>query len=128
MRILLDTHAFLWWIDDAPEISSRAKRLIADPGTEVLLSLASVWEMAIKISLDKLKISSPLERFVPEQLSLNGFRYLDIDFPHISRVSVLPFHHRDPFDRLLIAQSLEEKLPILSADKTFRQYGVKTIW
>lgn len=128
MRLLLDTHAFLWWVQDAPELSRKARAAMADPGNECLLSLASCWEMAIKLSLGKLWLSGTIDRFIPEQLAANGFRPLDIGFRHVARVAGLPFHHRDPFDRLLAAQALEESLPVVSADVVFRRYGVKRIW
>ena len=128
MRLLLDTHAFLWWVDDAPALSRKARTAIADPGNDCLLSLASCWEMAIKLSLGKLRLPGAIERFVPEQLAANAIRQLTIDFRHAARVAALPFHHRDPFDRLLAAQALEERCPIVSADPIFRRYGVKRIW
>src|SRR5712692_5477839 len=111
MRLLLDTHAFLWWVHDARELSTKARAAVADPDTECLLSLASCWEIAIKLSLGKLKLPTTIGRFIPEQLAANGFRQLDIGFRHIGRIASLPFHHRDPFDRLLAAQSLEDAFP-----------------
>jgi PIN domain nuclease of toxin-antitoxin system len=128
MRLLLDTHAFLWWVDDAPALSRKARTVIADPGNDCLLSLASCWEMAIKLSLGKLRLPGAIERFIPEQLAANAIRQLTIDFRHVARVAALPFHHRDPFDRLLAAQALEERCPIVSADPIFRKYGVRRIW
>ena len=128
MRLLLDTHAFLWWVEDDARLSRKARTAIAEPGNDCFLSLASSWEMAIKISLGKLKLAAPLERFVPDQLAANGFRELAIDFRHVARVSRLPFHHRDPFDRLLAAQALEEDLTVVSADRVFRTYGSSRIW
>jgi PIN domain nuclease of toxin-antitoxin system len=128
MKLLLDTHAFLWWVDDAPELSAKARKVIADPANECLLSLASCWEMAIKTSIGKLKLQGTVERFIPEQLAANNFGSLDIAFRHVARVAALPFHHRDPFDRLLAAQSLEDHLPIVSADAIFQAYGARRIW
>lgn len=128
MRLLLDTHTFLWWVEDAPELSKKARQAVANPGNECFLSLVSCWEMAIKLSLGKLKLAGKLERFIPEQLAANGFRQLEIEFRHVARVATLSFHRRDPFDRLLAAQAKEEKLAIVSADAVFRQYGVKCIW
>ena len=127
-RLLLDTHAFLWWIDDAPELTPAARRAIGDVNNECYLSLASCWELAIKASLGKLRLTSPVERFVSEQITANGFTLLNIELRHTAKVEKLPFHHRDPFDRLLIAQALAEKLTIVSADKIFRDYGVKVLW
>ena len=128
MRLLLDTHAFLWWIGDAPDLSGRARAAISSPRNECLLSIASCWEMAIKLSLGKLRLPGVFERFIPEQLAANAFQQLTIDFRHVSKVATLPFHHRDPFDRLLAAQAIEEECAIVSADPVFRKYGVKRIW
>ena len=128
MQLLLDTHAFLWWVDDARELSRRARSVIADPRNECLLSLASCWEMAIKASLGKLRLATRIDRFVPEQLVANGFRQLSIDLRHVGRVARMAFHHRDPFDRLLAAQALEDDLAVVSADSVFRKYGVRRIW
>ena len=123
MRLLLDTHAFLWWVADNPRLSKRARAAIGDPTTECLVSLASCWEMAIKVSIGKLTLPAPVERFVPDQLATNGFRLLPIEFAHVARVADLPRHHRDPYDRLLIAQSLVENLPMVPAEPVFHKYG-----
>ena len=128
MRLLLDTHTFLWWVEDAPQLSRKARSAIENPDNECLFSLASCWEMAIKLSLGKLALATAMERFVPEQLAANGFRPLEIDLSHVFRVAGLPFHHRDPFDRLLAAQALEEELTIVSVDPVFRRYGVARLW
>lgn len=128
MRLLLDTHTFLWWVEDAPELSKKARRALANPNNECFLSLVSCWEMAIKLSFGKLKLAGVIERFVPDQLAANGFRQLEMDFRHVARVAAMPFHHRDPFDRLLVAQAKEEKLAIVSADAVFQKYDVKRIW
>jgi PIN domain nuclease of toxin-antitoxin system len=128
MRLLLDTHAFLWWIEDAGALSRRARRAIADPANECLLSLASCWEMAIKLRLGKLTLATAIDRFVPEQLAANGFVQLGIGFRHVCRVASLPFHHRDPFDRLLAAQAIEEGLAVVTRDGVFRKYGLRRIW
>jgi len=128
MRLLLDTHTFLWWIDDAPELSAKARSTIRNGANECFLSVASCWEMAIEASLGKLALSQPVERFIPEQLAANGFRLLEVDFRHCARVENLPFHHRDPFDRLLVAQAASEKLALVSADAILSKYGIKRIW
>lgn len=128
MKLLLDTHTFLWWVADDAALSRRARAAIADAGNECLLSLASCWEMAIKLSLGKLTLDGKLDRFLPEQLAANGFLTLPVELAHVARVADLPFHHRDPFDRLLAAQALEEAVPIVSADTVFRHYGVTRIW
>ena len=128
MRLLLDTHAFLWWVDEAASLSGRARAAIASPQNECLLSLASYWEMAIKVSLGKLKLPGLIERFIPEQMAANGFRQLDIAFRHVARVARLSFHHRDPFDRLLAAQALEEGLVIVTTEPIFQKYGARRLW
>lgn len=128
MRLLLDIHAFLWWISDVPELSKKARKAIGASENDGLLSFASCWELAIKLSFGKLTLPGTLERFVPEHMAWNGFTHMAIEFRHIARVSTLAFHHRDPFDRLLAAQAIEEDLPIVSADPIFQKYGVKRIW
>jgi len=126
MPVLLDTHAFLWWCDDGRQLSKKARKTIAEE--DCVLSLASLWEMAIKVSQGKLKLPSSFDRYIPEQLALNGFSGLQIGFRHIAGCASLPWHHRDPFDRLLVAQALEEDLSVVSRDPVFEQYGVPRIW
>jgi PIN domain nuclease of toxin-antitoxin system len=127
-RLLLDTHVFLWWIDDAPELTPKARRAIADAQNECSLSVASCWDLAIKSSLGKIRFAVPIEQFLSEHLAANGITLLDITLRHATRVENMPFHHRDPFDRLIIAQALTEKMTIVSADKTFSRYGAKVLW
>jgi PIN domain nuclease of toxin-antitoxin system len=127
MRVLLDTHAFLWWIEDNSRLSVRARDAIAN-ATDGFLSVVSCWEIAIKVSQKKLTLAKPIERLVPEQLGLNQFQLLQIDLDDVARVAALPFHHRDPFDRLLAAQALSDDLAIVSADPMFKKYGVKRVW
>ena len=126
MAPLLDTQAFLWWVTDDPRLSKRASRAIA--GSACLLSVASCWEMAIKVSLGKLTLPGAVDRFVQEQLEVNGFRLLAVSLEHVGVVAALPFHHRDPFDRLLAAQALAEDVPLVSADPVFPRYGVTRVW
>jgi PIN domain nuclease of toxin-antitoxin system len=127
MRVLLDTHAFLWFIDDDPRLSARARSAITR-ASEAFVSVASCWEMAIKVSIGKLTLATPIDRFLPEQLAVNQFELLHVDLDHAARVAALQWHHRDPFDRLLVSQVLREKLALISADPIFRKYGVKRIW
>lgn len=127
-RLLLDTHAFLQWVNDDPKLRAAARRAIADVANDCFLSVASCWEMAIKSSLGKLKLASPIEQFIPEQLTANGFLLLNLTLRHVAKVEKLPLHHRDPFDRLLIAQAITEKMVIVSADSVFPDYGVRRIW
>lgn len=105
MRLLLDTHTFLWFLADDPQLSPAARRLIEDGTNEILLSMASLWEIAIKVSLGKLTLGGAFATFIPDQLTLNAFGLLPIELAHVTAVAALPFHHRDPFDRLLIAQA-----------------------
>lgn len=128
MRALLDTHTFLWWITDDPRLSPRARRIIENGENHLFLSAASGWEMAIKAKLGRLQLPGDLERFIIEQLSLNAIESLPIQMAHALHVYRLPDHHRDPFDRLLIAQAQLENLPILTADPQIARYLVKTIW
>lgn len=128
MKLLLDTHAFLWFIGGDKRLSPTARELIENSNHAVYLSVASLWEMAIKISLGRLQITQDFEAFMAQQLTLNRIDLLNITLEHISRVALLPFHHRDPFDRLLIAQSQCDNLPILSADVAFEAYGIERLW
>ena len=127
-RLLLDTCAFLWWVNDAPEITAAARQAIAEADNECYLSLASCWEMSIKSSLGKLRLARPIERFVSDQLTANGFTLLNIELRHAAKVEKLPFFHRYPFDRLLIAQAVSEKMTLITPDKAFAEYGVKILW
>lgn len=124
--VLLDTHAFLWWCDGGRELSRKASRAVS--GGECYISLASLWEIAIKISLGKLKLPIAFDRYIPEQILANGFSELGIGFRHIAACATLPWHHRDPFDRLLVSQVLREDLRLISRDPIFDRYGVTRIW
>lgn len=126
MPVLLDTHAFLWWCEDSPELSPKARKAITEQ--DCFVSFVSFWEIAIKVSLNKLRLPGVADKYLPDQMSLNGFEQLEISFRQIMRCSRLPWVHRDPFDRLLIAQAQEEKLPIVSRDASFDVYGVVRIW
>jgi len=128
MKLLLDTHSFLWFIEGSDKISLTARRLIEDSSNQPLLSMASLWEMAIKVSIGRLKLSGAFEELIPEQMRLNGIETLDIQTEHVAEVTRLPFHHRDPFDRLLIAQAQVEGIPIVGADDTFDAYAITRMW
>lgn len=128
MTHLLDTHTFLWFINNDDALSSPAKALIEDSAHTIYLSVASIWEMAIKSSLGKLAIPSPFTKFIDEQLSVNSILLLNISTLHVGIVATLPFHHRDPFDRLIIAQAQSKGLPIIGADAVFDNYGIKRLW
>ena len=126
MAVLLDTHAFLWWCEDSPELLPKARKTIKEQ--DCFVSLASFWEIAIKVSLNKLRLPGLIDRYLPDQMSLNGFEQLEIGFRQITRCATLPRHHGDPFDRLLVAQAQEEKLAVVSRDPAFDSYEVKRIW
>jgi PIN domain nuclease of toxin-antitoxin system len=125
MTLLLDTHAFLWFCQGDPGLSATAKTLIEDPTNRKLLSMASCWEIAIKAGLGKLKLGEPSGTYLPTALSRTGFELLPISLAHATSVESLPFHHRDPFDRLLIAQARVEAMPIVSADGVIDAYSVR---
>lgn len=128
MRVLVDTHVFLWWVEGDRALPAKARAALADQENECLISMVSAWELAIKAGLGKLKLAVPVKRYVVENVAANGFRMLDIQIAHVGRVETLASHHGDPFDRLLIAQALEEDLFIVTADPVFRKYGVRRIW
>ncbi len=128
MQILLDTHAFLWFTRASPELSEKAKELIEDAENDLFLSIASPWETGIKVSTGKLTLGRPADIFFEDRMQRSGIALLPITLAHIACVSTLPMHHRDPFDRMLIAQSLTENIPILSADAAFDPYGVQRLW
>jgi PIN domain nuclease of toxin-antitoxin system len=128
MRLLLDTHAFLWFITADPRLSPTAEQMIRDGSNQAMLSVASVWEMAIKVNLGRLPIPQPLDTFIPTQLRLNRISILPLELSHTFEVARMPLHHRDPFDRLLIAQATTEHLPLLSTDAVFDAYSVSRVW
>ena len=128
MRLLLDTHSFLWFIGGDEQLSDIARELISDIDNEVLLSVGSLWEIAIKVSIGRLTLSKPFEELIPEQLVLNEIAVLPVGLDDLSLIAKLPFHHRDPFDRLIITQAITSELPIVSKDTEFTQYPVELIW
>lgn len=127
MRLLLDTHAFLWWISDDKKLTRRARRAIAEPSNEVLFSAVSAWEIVLKASLGRLDLPEPAD-FIPEQLDANAFNILPLHLSHALAVDGLPDHHRDPFDRLLVGQALSETIPIVSGDSQVARYPIRVIW
>ncbi|MCC5602103.1 type II toxin-antitoxin system VapC family toxin [Nostoc sp. CHAB 5714] len=128
MRFLLDTHTFIWFVTDSPKLSLSAKALIEDEYNEKLFSTASIWEMAIKHSLGKLRFDLPLQTFVKQQITQNSMDLLSIELDHLAVVATMPLHHRDPFDRLLIAQAIVEQVPILGMDSAFDAYSIQRLW
>jgi PIN domain nuclease of toxin-antitoxin system len=128
MRLLLDTHAFLFWITDSEALSESARGHIEDPENELYLSAASGWEIAIKTKLKRLELTGPPERVIAEQMAFNHIQSLSIQMSHALNTYHLPQLHRDPFDRMLVAQSMVEEIPILTRDPAISQYKVETIW
>ena len=128
MKALLDTHAFLWWILDNPRLSGAVRDFLADPGNTIYLSAASGWEMAIKCSIGRLTLPVHPESFVEQQMEINNLTPLPIQMSHGLYVHKLPAIHKDPFDRLLVAQSMIENLLLISRDSVFKQYPVSLLW
>lgn len=128
MRVLLDTQAFLWWVEDDRRLSPGARQAIADPGADVFFSVASAWEMAIKVRVGRLHAPPDMASAVLSQIEANHMTVLPIALTHALRVRDLADHHRDPFDRLLVAQADVENLPLVSADSALDAYGIDRIW
>jgi PIN domain nuclease of toxin-antitoxin system len=128
MRLLLDTHAFIWWDDDPSRLSETALAACEDANNILLLSIASVWEMQIKIQLQKLSFTLPLVEKIRQQQETNGLEILSISMNHVFALDNLPDHHRDPFDRLLVAQSLYENIPLISHDSQIAKYDINLVW
>lgn len=128
MRALLDTHAFLWFITDNPQLSQPALDLLQDPGNDVVVSIASLWEIAIKSNLGKLQLAKPFDELFPQQIVVNNFGILPIMVQHLTILVGLEHFHRDPFDRLIISQAISEDLPVVTRDAYFQQYPVRLIW
>ncbi|HLA74906.1 MAG TPA: type II toxin-antitoxin system VapC family toxin [Gammaproteobacteria bacterium] len=128
MKVLLDTHALLWWLFDDPKLSAKAKRAIKNPDNVIFASTASAWEMATKYRLGKLPGAELVVRQLPALLQSARIEPLPISMEHALAAGNLPGPHRDPFDRMLIAQARLENLPIVTLDEAFKGYGVKIIW
>ncbi|MEM6403938.1 MAG: type II toxin-antitoxin system VapC family toxin [Cyanobacteria bacterium P01_D01_bin.116] len=128
MKALLDTHAFIWWVTDDSRLSSTARGIIADESNVLFLSAASAWEIVIKVRLGKLNLPEPPETYIPSRLTMNRFESLPIQMVHALQVVNLPDFHRDPFDRIIIAQSQVEKMPIVTVDTQVTRYPVDVIW
>ena len=128
MRLLLDTHTFLWFLLDDPQLSTTVRNLMIEPTNDIEVSPATYWEIAIKISIGKYELPEPYDIFIEREITTNDFRILPIEPKHTAVLTTLPFHHRDPFDRLLIAQAMVEAIPILSIDPAFDAYPVTRLW
>jgi PIN domain nuclease of toxin-antitoxin system len=128
MKLLFDTHAFIWWDSDPAKLSARVVHLCQDQSNTLVLSVASVWEMQIKSQLGKLTLSAPLAELIENQMETNGFEILPISHDHVLQLQNLPRHHKDPFDRLLIAQAILENAVLLSNDPEIHKYPVEWRW
>jgi PIN domain nuclease of toxin-antitoxin system len=128
MNLLLDTHTLLWFFRDDPQLSSTAKALIEDPANRKLVSVGSCWEIAVKANLGKLKLAESSKTLLSREIARNHFELLPIYFDHATEVETLVLHHRDPFDRILIAQALLEHMPIVSVDSVFDAYPIQRLW
>lgn len=128
MRVLLDTHAFIWWDGASRRLSPRVKALCSDPANELFLSVASLWEMQIKSLVGKLALRMPLPDLVEEQRRLNALTIVPVHAQHVFELDTLPRIHKDPFDRMLVAQARVEELRLVSHDPVMREYGVDIIW
>jgi PIN domain nuclease of toxin-antitoxin system len=128
MQVLLDTHTLIWFFQGNENFSEKMRLLIEDENNEKLISIVSVWEMSIKQSIGKLKFSLPVKTFIEQKLAFNDFKLLNINLDHIDVITTLPLQHRDPFDRILIAQAMVEKIPIISVDTVFDAYSITRLW
>jgi len=127
MRYLLDTHTLIWFISGDKELSSKARKAIEADDTINFVSIASLWEISIKISMERLELNSPFDKLA-EQMVDNNFQILPVTFEDVLMLSSLPFHHKDPFDRMIIVQGITNKLTIISKDKSFSDYKPKLLW
>lgn len=128
MRLLLDTHTFLWWVGGDKHLSDKVIEHIGDVKNEIFFSVASSWEIGIKYELKKLSLPMTPEVFIPEHLELCQFSVLPINLCHTLIIRELPWHHKDPFDRMLVAQAKAENMALITADETLKQYDIDTVW
>ena len=128
MRYILDTHTLLWIVDDNPKLGDEAKTIYLNDHNDIFASIASIWEMAIKISLNKLNIPGTLSEFVKDHIRGNKIDIINIELNHLYQLENLNYFHRDPFDRLIIAQAIAENIPVISSDKAFDDYPIQRIW
>jgi PIN domain nuclease of toxin-antitoxin system len=128
MRLLLDTHAFLWWADHPERLSADALHACSDLQTQLIVSVVSAWEMQIKMQLGKLRLRLPLDQLISHQQQVNDVQVLPVELTHVLALGALPSHHKDPFDRLLIAQALDEGLTLVTADSAFASYPIQILW
>jgi PIN domain nuclease of toxin-antitoxin system len=124
MRLLIDTHTFIWWMEASSSLSAAARAAVADPANQILISVASVWELVIKVSSGRLNFPADPETIIRAE----GFELLAISFAHLRQNGALPFLHKDPFDRMLVAQAMVEAAPLVTRDRQLSRYGVPTLW
>jgi len=128
MKVLVDTHVFLWLLEDAPQLSNHAKEAFSNPDAKIYFSAASYWEICIKQSIGKLELLDGWETIILRELKRNRIQWLAIEPEHMQDILTLPWHHRDPFDRLLIAQARQEVMSMMTADQRIAKYDVSIIW
>ena len=128
MKLLLDTHTFIWWDSEPERLTQKVLSMLQNPKNVLLVSMASLWEMQIKLQLGRLKLNTPLEELVRGQLEINMIDILDIKLEHILALGQTPSHHKDPFDRLIIAQAGIEEAIVVTKDKMFAEYAIKVVW
>ena len=128
MRLLLDTHALVWALAEPGQLSPRARAAVSNSASDVYVSMASAWELAILHGLQRVRLGAPLDIIFTERLAALRIRLLPVQLQHVATVAALPRHHRDPFDRLLIATAMIEKLALVSRDRAFEQYDVTVLW
>lgn len=128
MRILLDTHTFLWWNEASPRLSKKALVLLSDPANTLMLSVVSAWELVLKAQTGKVRLAESPSIYVPTRMAHYAMESLPVTLAHALVSESLPLHHRDPFDRMLIAQATIERVPIVTADPEFRRYAIKVLW
>ncbi len=127
MKLLLDTHIFIWWADEPEKLSPAVTSALENETNELILSLVSIWEIQIKVQLGKLKLKQPLKELIVSQQEANDLQLLPIELAHVLALDTLPFHHRDPFDRLLVAQSMIQNMALVTADDMLTAYPIKLV-
>jgi PIN domain nuclease of toxin-antitoxin system len=127
MDFLLDTHSFIWFLNGDKSLPQKLRNIIADPASNCFISIGSIWEIAVKVSIDKLTLHGRFEE-IEQFLQVNNIKILPIQFNHTKKLLELPYYHRDPFDRIIIAQAFSENMPVITKDLLFKKYEVKTIW
>ena len=128
MKLLLDTHVFLWWNEASPRLSPRASELLSDQTNSLFLSVASAWEIVLKVHVGKLKLPSTAAAYIPARLAHYGIGAIPVSLAHVLAAEPLPVHHRDPFDRILVAQAQVERLAVVTHDPQILKYDVETVW